>query len=320
MSDTSCTLIQTNNSPVTLLRVKAGYTNDKGEVYDKNGVFIDFPRELGSKQRANLDPASVDKQFKTKVVGCFVQERRNYSYYHWTYETLPKLIYLSNNRKELGIDKLYFHFGRFGHPYQRQALRRLGFQYRNIVDAKRIRSLSAKEIVVIKLNETRLEPSFQLCQMIKSAFIQKTTIKPYRKIYLTRAHVSTGRKLLNEFELRRLLEAHGFEIIIADKLSVSAQANLFNESKYIVSPHGAALANIAFCEPGTRILELFNLVDRSKNPVYSIYSKVSEACGFDLIPVSPIPMAIEESTKSNHRSNFYTDLDAIKTALVDWGL
>ncbi len=317
-SDTSPS--QTCHSPVTLLRVEAGCTNDKGEIYDQNGVFIDFPRELCSKQRAKIDPTAVAKKYRAKVVGCVVQERRNYSYYHWTYETLPKLIYLSNNKKELGIDKLYFHFGRFGHPYQRQALRKLGFQYWDILDAKRIKSLVAKEIVVIKLNETRLEPSFHLCQTIKSVFIQKKSVKPWRRIYLTRAHVKTGRKLLNEYELRSLLETYGFEIVVADKLNISAQANLFHQSQYIISPHGAALANLAFCEPGTRILELFNLVDRSQDPLYSIYANVAEACGFELIPINPAPMEIEETTNINHRSDFYTDLDAIKTALTDWGL
>lgn len=43
-------IIQPINLPFTLLQVKSGYTNQKGEVYDKNGVFIDFPRELGSKK------------------------------------------------------------------------------------------------------------------------------------------------------------------------------------------------------------------------------------------------------------------------------
>lgn len=318
MDSPNSTLVQSSDASVTLLRVEAGYTNDKGEVYNKTGVFIDFPRELGSKKRKDIDPASIDKRFDRKVVGCLVQERRNYSYYHWTYETLPKLIYLSQHQKELHVDKIYFHFGRIGHPYQRQALRRLGFNYLQIVDAKRIKSLQAKEIIVIKLNETRLEPSRDLCKTIKSAFINKPAEKPHRRIYLTRAHVKTGRKLINEAELRDLLATYDFEIIIADKLSVAAQAKLFNESEYIISPHGAALANITFCEPGTKILELFNVLDRSSDPLYSIYAKIAQECDLDLQPIDP--QQIQETADSGHRANFYTDLDGIKTALTGWGL
>lgn len=317
MGSTSTQLTKSQNSLVTLLRVEAGCTNNKGEVYDGSGVFIDFPRELGSKTRKNLDPLAVAKHFQSKVVGCFVQERRNYSYYHWTYETLPKFIYLSNNRKALGIDKLYFHFGHFGHPYQRQALRHLGFNYWQIIDAKQIKSLRAKEIVVIKLNETRLEPSFRLCQTIKSAFIETPTLKPRRKIYLTRDHVTTGRRVLNERQLRKLLMAYEFEIIRADNLSVMAQARLFNESSYIVSPHGAALANIVFCEPGARILELFNSKERAKNPLYSIYSTIATECYFERISIDPKDV---DTNIADHRGDFYTDLEAIETALLKWGL
>ncbi|MBT9316123.1 glycosyltransferase family 61 protein [Leptothoe spongobia] len=316
MNATNSTLMQSEDAVVTVLRVKAGYTNDKGEVYDRDGRFIDFPRELGSKQRLPLDPSSVDKQFRHQRVACVVQERRNYSYYHWTYETLPKLIYLSNKRKEFKVDKLYFHFGYLGHPYQRQALRRLGFSYCQVLDAKRIKSLMAQEIVVVKLNETRLEPSNHLCRAIKAVFINRPVKEPYRKIYLTRDHIKTGRKLINEIELRELLDAYGFQIVIAEKLTVAAQAKLFNESKYVISPHGAALANIAFCEPGTKILELFNQTNRSMwSP---LYSRIAKSCDLELRPIPPKQLA--ESMESNHRSNFHTDLVLIKAALTEWGL
>ena len=201
--------------------------------------------------------------------------------------------------------------------HQRQALRHLGFNYFQIVDAKRIKSLQAKEIVVIKLNETRLEPSFRLCQTIKSAFIETPAIPPHRKIYLTRDHITTGRKVLNELQLRKLLTTYGFEIVRADNLSVMAQAKLFNESSYIVGPHGAALANIVFCEPGTRILELFNSKERAENPLYSIYSTIAEECCFERISIDPKDI---QTNIADHRDNFYTDLETIETALLEWGL
>ncbi|MEM7792973.1 MAG: glycosyltransferase family 61 protein [Cyanobacteria bacterium P01_C01_bin.118] len=314
MNGINSTLIKTQDSLITLLRVEDGFINDKGETYDREGTFIDFPRELSSKQRRPRDPAAVEKRLNHKRVACLVHERRNYSYYHWTYETLPKLIYLSNHRKELKIDKLYFHFGRLGHPYQRQALRSLGFQYWKIIDAKRIKSLKASEIVVIKLNETRLEPSVDLCKLIKSTFIKNPTANPTRRIYLTRDHVKTGRKIINENELRFLLDSYGFEIIVADNLSVAAQAKLFNQSNYIVSPHGAALANIAFCEPGAKILELFNQTDQTTWS--QIYSTIAQACGFELIPIAP--QQTTEIGETDHRSDFYADLKAITAVMAAW--
>ena len=195
-------------------------------------------------------------------------------------------------------------------------MRRLGFNRWQILDAKKIESLKAKEIVVVRLNESRLKPSFQLCQTIKSAFVQQPVQRPYRKIYLTRDHVKTGRKLINEFELRDLLASYGFQTIVADNLTVAAQARLFNESEYIVSPHGAALANIAFCEPGTKVLELFNQADRSTwSP---LYSTIAQVCNLELVPVAPAHT--KEISASNHRSNFYADLNAIKRVFAHWRL
>ncbi|MEM9908804.1 MAG: glycosyltransferase family 61 protein [Cyanobacteria bacterium P01_D01_bin.44] len=319
-------LIQSTDSLATLLRVDAGYANNKGEIYDNNGVFIDFPRELSSKNRSNLDFSSVIKQLCNKRVACLVHERRNYSYYHWTYETLPKLIYLNKHRKELEVDKLYFHYGFLGHPYQRQAIRKLGFKFWQILDAKRISSLMAKEILVVKLHDSRFDPGAELCRTIKSAFIKRPAKETGRRIYLTRDHVKTGRKVANEAQLRALLSAYGFQAVIADNLSLSNQATLFNESKYVISPHGATLANIVFCEPGTRILELFNRMDRSAwRPVYS---RIAEKCELELMPLAPkqtvLPQTVQDEDGQNdkvqHRTDFVADLSAIQAILTDWGL
>ena len=301
--------MQPSNSLVTLLRAESGYVNKKGDVYDKNGVFIDFPRELGSKTRGNFDILSVTKRFPRETIGCIVHERRNYSYYHWTYETLPKLIYLSNNRQDIKVDKIYFHCGFLGTAYQRQALRNLGFNWWQLLDAKRIDSLMGKEIIAIKLNDEPENPSHQLCQTIRSAFIKNPSQETWRRIYLTRNSVKSGRKVSNESELRELLKTYGFEIVVADNLTVANQAKLFNESKYIISPHGAALANIVFCTPKTVILELHNRIDQTTwSP---LYQRIAKTCDLELIPLGP-KEEMQSGDNNPHRRDFIADLSAIE--------
>ena len=305
------------SSLITLLQVESGYVNHRGNVYDESGIFIDFPRELGSRRsKKNLDCSSVVRRFPNKTVACLVHQRRNYSYYHWTYETLPKLVYLSNHRKKIKVDKIYYHCGLWGTPYQRQAIKKLGFNFWQLLDARRIESLQAKEIIVVKLNEERLNPSLELCKTIKSVFIKRPTEEPFRRIYLTRNQVKTGRKVNNEIQLRELLRYYGFQVIVPDNLTVANQAKLFNESKYIVSPHGAALGNIVFCQSDAKIIELFNSMDKSAwNPNYS---NIAQTCNLELIPLAP--KHIQQDNKNPHRSNFTADLDAIKSILKDWGL
>jgi capsular polysaccharide biosynthesis protein len=48
----------------------------------------------------------------------------------------------------------------------------------------------------------------------------------------------------------------GFEVFDNAENSVREQARAFRDASIIVSPHGAGLANIVYCDPGTPIVEV----------------------------------------------------------------
>jgi capsular polysaccharide biosynthesis protein len=78
------------------------------------------------------------------------------------------------------------------------------------------------------------------------------TKKSGRRLFVQR--LARTRSLRNESELLPLLIEHGFEVI--DPGAIPDAETAFHESDYIVGPHGAALANLVFCRPGTKVLEL----------------------------------------------------------------
>lgn len=41
-------------------------------------------------------------------------------------------------------------------------------------------------------------------------------------------------------------------------MSVLEQIKTFSKAKFIVGPHGAGLTNLAFCNPGTKVVEFFS--------------------------------------------------------------
>ncbi len=73
-----------------------------------------------------------------------------------------------------------------------------------------------------------------------------------RRLFVTRR---AGRRLLrNEAELWSELAARGFEAVDPGAMADAEAA--FHEADFVVGAHGAALTNLAFCRPGTKVVEL----------------------------------------------------------------
>ncbi len=77
-----------------------------------------------------------------------------------------------------------------------------------------------------------------------------------RRIYVSRGD-ATWRQVLNEHELVAMLARRGFESVPLSRMTVREQAALFDQAAWIVAPHGAGLANLAFARPGATLIELF---------------------------------------------------------------
>lgn len=77
------------------------------------------------------------------------------------------------------------------------------------------------------------------------------------KIYISRSD-ATQRKVVNEHELTDALSKLGFEKITLSNLSFIDQINAFYHAKSIISPHGAGLANLIFCNHQPNVIEITN--------------------------------------------------------------
>ncbi len=77
-----------------------------------------------------------------------------------------------------------------------------------------------------------------------------------KRIYVSRNDARL-RRVLNEDRLLPLLQARGFQRVLLAGMPIAGQVQLFREADVVVAPHGAGLAHIAWCKPGTKILEFF---------------------------------------------------------------
>jgi capsular polysaccharide biosynthesis protein len=82
--------------------------------------------------------------------------------------------------------------------------------------------------------------------------------------------------MLNEDDVRALLEPAGFETVFMEGRSVAEQAELFAAADVIVAPHGAAMANLVFCRPGTVVVELMGA-----NTIGDFFARLSWRRGLD---------------------------------------
>ena len=77
----------------------------------------------------------------------------------------------------------------------------------------------------------------------------------------------------------------GFSIYKVGTLNFFEQIYLFNNAKTIIGAHGAAYANLVFCKPGTKIIDL--IPDDHPNRVDETISKYKNL-NFNLIKLKKI--------------------------------
>ncbi len=96
-----------------------------------------------------------------------------------------------------------------------------------------------------------------------------------RRLYVSRADAAT-RRVLGEEALGAALSARGYETIVPGHMPYREQLECFRTASHVVAAHGAALAHLVLCPPGTHVLELFH-------PLYGswAYAMLAEACGLD---------------------------------------
>lgn len=129
------------------------------------------------------------------------------------------------------------------------------------------------------------------------------------RIYISRA-AARRRRVSNEAEVAAALGERGFTTVRMEELTWAEQVAAFRRAKVIVAAHGAGLANLAFCAPGTRVVECFN-----RDYVNDCFWQIAAIRGLDyraVIPDGPGPMAcVRRSNRMDFTINVGQLLDAL---------
>jgi capsular polysaccharide biosynthesis protein len=186
------------------------------------------------------------------------------TFFHWMTDVLTRI----GLARRAGFDPTSFDHvlvNAINHPFQQESLKHLG------IPANRCWEILGKE-VAYELEEVVL-PSLpgvpgvvppETVEFLQGTFSPKKTGRG-RKIFIGRGEAK-HRPLLHEGEISGNLLKRGFESVDCGQLSLQKQAEVFGAAEIVVGAHGAALTNLVFCRPGTRVVELFS--PQYVNPCY----------------------------------------------------
>jgi hypothetical protein len=171
--------------------------------------------------------------------------------YHWTFDVMPRLRLLDPARRP-HVKVL----ARLRHPFHRASLEAAGFLPESIVSADPMTLYRTDELLAAKVVKGVTPDNLANAREI---YLRAANTIPEAKtrgrLYISRAR-ATSRRILNEPDLLRLIEPHGYRSIAMEKLSMAEQLALFRDAEAIISPTGAALAHLHLCRPDTRLLIL----------------------------------------------------------------
>jgi capsular polysaccharide biosynthesis protein len=211
----------------------------------------------------------------------FVGNRGYNNFYHWMLDILPSLHLCEKAGFKLH-DQDHVVVLNGSSSFQRATLEHLGFQPEQIIQMNRFSPyISADELIVPHYsNGMAMTMGDWVPRYLQSRFLSGECQSPVNKkhLYLARAKdARNGRSIGNEAQMIEFLENRGYLAVYPENYSITEQAALFAQAESIIAAHGAGLTNIAFCKPGTKVIELYG------EYMETCYWALSEICGLKYI-------------------------------------
>jgi len=290
-----------------------------GRVVTKNGWIVDrneillpefsiFQTDIRGLSNNIRLPAEVPNI--RKLSGCCASLVSTWpgNYYHFLLDSLPRFHLLQKAGFKLtDIDWVYCPPATT--PNAEYLLSQLGFQPSQLISAADEIGIQADTLLAVSFPGARGNyPKWAVDFLRQLAHLPNHP--PRRRLYVTRGKWS--RKLINESATFEILQQYGFEFYDPDEQE--NQALDFNQAEIIVAPHGAALANIVFCQPGTKLLELLP----TDHPFAYFYT-LSQSADLQYAYMMGDSLQMRKKiTSAPSRHDFSIDLDVFRRAIADF--
>jgi len=250
---------------------------------------------------------------------CLLGNRNSDNYYHWMNDTLPRLEVLRASGESLdSID--WFVLNPIKHDFHRETLERFGIGEDRLHFNNRSEYVAADQLLMPMYGSNSLGMSQGAWnpQFLQREFCAELPTEKSLRLYVSRGS-SGARGVSNEPELIEYLEQAGFMVVKAENHTLAEQAKLFAAASVVFGPHGAGFSNIAFCQPGTKVIELFSA---HMAPCFWVISELmglehyAHFCGaFDENTRPSDGEQYHRSADDRRRSAFYVDVKEVAKLL-----
>lgn len=239
----------------SLLTLSNGFATQTAIHLDAKGSLLSQFSDLPNSKRAFRHKIFTYRPERTNAKITYFQEGVasfvsyvQTNYYHYLFGVVPKMHLLQ--QRQIVPSKYYVDYGE---RYQEECLTALGIPLEKRISAREHPIISAEKLFILSpLNTLVMAP--WIVHFLRQTFIKKA-LKSHRRLYISRS-LAHFRRLVNEEELYPFLAEQGFEIIHTETKTFQEQVELFQSATLIVAPHGAGLANLTFCQPGTKVVEI----------------------------------------------------------------
>ncbi len=272
-------LLEEPDSKQFVLSLRKGIVVNEGGIVTAEGLVLTdtetFHKDQHRLVKRGENLESILFRGKLAVISSPGQE----NWYHWLYQVLPRLKIISD--AELPFDKIYIN--NLHYPWQKESLKlileKVGLSEEHLLMIDGDIAIQADELLVPAVPfipfKSPILPEW-LKTFLIDTFLTDKTLPSFEKLYISRAKAN-NRRILNEQELTAFLTKHGFHTVILEDLPIAEQARLFYHAKCIVSPHGSGLANLLFCQPQTKIIEIDHALAGTEQRSY--YQKLADLMG-----------------------------------------
>lgn len=185
-----------------------------------------------------------------------------HNYYHWLVEGLLSLDVLS---RALGVDsKLKIALPKsmdiaavFDH---RETLRAVRLDRYDIVEVA-AELIKVQEAIWVDNDLVESMPALCLKDFQQRISALYAGLRSPRNRRLLVARKGPTRTIHNIEQVQAFLSRYEFETVYLEGMSMVDQILLFQSAEFVIGAHGAGLANLLFCEPGTKVIELMPSVE-----------------------------------------------------------